>query len=433
MNPFGPAAALFLLLCLHQGTGLAREQYSFDLGEFEKKRLTWGGYIEGKAEHFELNDDGAFSILNRYREPLSTLNRLSTALQLDGRWQQGVTSLNWLLKATAMQDEAAWDDSADVYAAYASIKASPRFTFDLGKKVFKWGKGYAWNPVAFIDRPKDPEDPEESMEGFIGAGADLVRSMEGPLRTAALTAVVLPVWLGVNEDFGVSGYINFAAKLYLLYRDTDIDFVYFTGDSRSTRYGIDISKNLAANFEIHAEVAHTPSTRQNVLTESGGLTLREVSDTSYLAGLRYLSERDVTTIVEYYHNGDGYTENELSRFYREVEEGYDLYRSSGDDTLLRGAAAVAKGGYAVPQAGRNYLYARVTAKEPRDILYFIPGVTAILNLDDRSYSLGPEMLYTRFTNLELRARFIYLNGGDRTEFAEKQNNTRFEIRLRYFF
>jgi hypothetical protein len=432
MNRMRPGAALCLLLCLLQGTSLAQEQYSFDLGEFEKKRLTWGGYIEGKAEHFELNDDGAFSILNHYREPLSTLNRLSTALQLDGRWQQGFTSINWLLKATAAQDETAWNDSADVYAAYASIKASPRFTLDLGKKTFKWGKGYAWNPVAFIDRPKDPEDPEEAMEGFIGAAADLVRSMNGPLRTAALTAVVLPVWQEINEDFGAAGYINFAAKLYLLYRDTDIDFVSFTGDSRSTRYGIDISKNLAANFAIHAEVAHTPTLEQNVLTESGSLARREISDTSYLAGLRYLSERDVTTIVEYYHNGDGYTEDELSRFYREVEEGYDLYRA-GDDTLLRGAAAIAKGGYAVPQAGRNYLYARVTAKEPRDILYFTPGVTAILNLDDRSFSLGPELLYTRFTNLELRARFIYLNGGDRTEYAEKQNNTRFEIRLRYFF
>jgi hypothetical protein len=33
---------------------------------------------------------------------------------------------------------------------------------DAGKKVVKWGKGYAWNPVAFVDRPKNPEDPEEA-------------------------------------------------------------------------------------------------------------------------------------------------------------------------------------------------------------------------------------------------------------------------------
>ena len=373
MNRLGPAAALCLLICLLSGTGRADELYSFDLDEFEKKPLNWGGYAEVRAEHFELNDDGAFAVLNHYREPRSSLNRLTAALQLDGRYRQGITVLNWLLKATAAQDEIAWYDSADIYAAYASVKASPRFTFDLGKKVFKWGKGYAWNPVAFIDRPKDPDDPEEAMEGFIGAEGDLVQSMNGPLRTAALTTVVLPVWQGVNEDFGAAGYINFAAKLYLLFQNTDIDFVYFTGDSRSSRYGLDFSKNLAANFEIHGEMAYTPSQQQKVLTESGSLAAREVSDTSYLAGLRYLSAKDVTTIVEYYHNGDGYSEDELSLFYREVADGYDFYQSGGGGALLDNAADIGRSGYAMPQVGRNYLYARLTGKEPWDILYFTPG------------------------------------------------------------
>lgn len=428
----GPAAALLLLLCM-PAVGPAATEYSFDLKEFEKKRLEWGGFAEVRGEHFDFNREGAIHLLNYSRSRRSTLDRLSTTLQIDGTWQQGITSLNWLLRGTASQDEVAWEDGADVYAAFASIKASPRVTFELGKKTFKWGKGYAWNPVAFIDRPKDPEDPEEAMEGFAAAGADLVRSMSGPLRTAALTAVVLPVWQGINEDFGAAGYTNFAARLYLLYRDTDVDLVYYTGDSRSSRYGFAIAKNLAPNFEVHGEFAHTPAQRQRALTKSGGLALRQVSDTSFLAGLRYLSERDVTSIVEYYHNGDGYSEDELSRFFRFVEEGENLYQASGGDALLDERATVARGGYAVPQAGRNYLYARITVKEPWDVLYFSPALTGILNLDDQSYSAGPELLFTGFTNFELRARFILLNGGSLTEYGEKQNRSRFEMRLRYFF
>lgn len=433
MNRPGPAAAFFLLFCLFPASGGAVTEYAFDLEEFEKKRLNWGGYAEIKGEHFDFNREGALYHLNHARSPRSTLDRLSTALQIDGSWQQGATSFNWLLRAAASQDDAAWEDGADVYAAYAGIKASPRMTFELGKKTFKWGKGYAWNPVAFIDRTKDPEDPEEAMEGFITAGADLVRSMSGPLRSAALTAVALPVWQGINEDFGAAGYTNFAARLSLLYRDTDIDLVYFTGDSRSSRYGLDMAKNLAPHFAIHGEIAHTPAQRQRYLTEDGALVQREVSDTSFLAGIRYLSRRDVTTIVEYYHNGDGYTEDELSGFYRLVREGNDLHQAGGGDALLREGTAIARSGYAVPQAGRNYLYARITVKEPWNILYFTPGLTGIANLDDRSCSAGPELLYTGFTNFELRSRFIVVNGGSGTEYGEKQNRSRFEIRLRYFF
>ena len=90
-------------------------------------------------------------------------------------------------------------------------------------------------------------------------------------------------------------------------------------------------------------------------------------------------------------------------------------------------------GYANPQAGLNYLYFKINQKDPFDILYFTPGLIAILNLDDQSYSISPEMLYTGFTNWELRIRFTFLNGGNFTEFEEKQNENKLELRVRYHF
>jgi hypothetical protein len=149
--------------------------------------------------------------------------------------------------------------------------------------------------------------------------------------------------------------------------------------------------------------------------------------------MRYLTEREVTAIVEYYHNGDGYTEEELSHFYQAVAEGYDMYRTSGGDTLLQRAANFSQSGYGRPQVGRNYLYGRLTAKEPWDILYFTPAITAIVQLDDQSFSLTPELIYTGFTNFELRARFTWLQGSEETEYGEKLNESRAELRLRWFF
>jgi hypothetical protein len=57
-----------------------------------------------------------------------------------------------------------------------------------------------------------------------------------------------------------------------------------------------------------------------------------------------------------------------------------------------------------------------------NILDFIPGLTTIINLDDKSYIIAPDIMYTGYTNWEMRLRFSYLNGGESTEYGEKQNS-----------
>lgn len=423
---------MFLLWLMLPVTGYA-DDYSFDLDEFEKKSFAWGGYAELKLDHNWINQNGVFGLLGFYDKPRSDLDRLTATAQLDGNYSQGSVDFNLRLQMFAQQDQVDRQKELSIFSAYASIKPSPSITFELGKKTFKWGKGYAWNPVSFIDRQKDPNNPEDALEGYIGAGVDLIKSFSGTLQTLALTGVLLPVWEDVNDDFGERDHLNFAAKLYLLYLDTDIDFILFTGDSRSTSYGVDFSKNLATNFEIHAEVAHTPEQNIKLLNSSGSLVTVEKSVTSYLLGLRYLTETDVTAILEFYHNDAGYSEAELDQFYQLVADAHSNYLSTGNDSLLRQATAISKAGYAKPQSGRNYLYAKITQKEPFDLLYFTPGLTTIINLDDESYSLSPEVIYTGLTNWEFRLRYSQIAGGRFTENGEKLNESKLELRTRYYF
>lgn len=65
--------------------------------------------------------------------------------------------------------------------------------------------------------------------------------------------------------------------------------------------------------------------------------------------------------------------------------------------------------------------------------YLQPALTAMMNLNDRSYQVTPELLYTGVTNLELRLRAILLQGGSMTEFGEKQNSRRIDFYARYYF
>ncbi len=72
-------------------------------------------------------------------------------------------------------------------------------------------------------------------------------------------------------------------------------------------------------------------------------------------------------------------------------------------------------------------------KEPFDILYFTPALTTILNLNDRSFTLSPELAYTGITNLDLRLKASFINGPTDSEFGEKPFDFKLELRVGYYF
>ncbi len=78
--------------------------------------------------------------------------------------------------------------SITVFEGNVSLKPSPSFILEFGKKTLNWGKGYAWNPAAFLDRPKNSDDPELAREGYIVASLDYTKSWEGQaLKTFSFT------------------------------------------------------------------------------------------------------------------------------------------------------------------------------------------------------------------------------------------------------
>jgi len=326
-----------------------------------------------------------------------------------------------------------WSEETTLYEGYMSLRPSSTFNFNIGKKTLKWGKGYAWNPVAFLDRPKDSEDPELAREGFVVVSADYIKSFDGPLKTFSFTPVLMPVYDHINDDFGKTNRLNFAGKMYFLLYDTDIDLIFLTSGSKTTRYGMDFSKNITSNFEIHGELALINDYKKRFINSDGTVFNKEYDATSYLLGLRYLTKSDTTYIFEFFHDATGFAESEMRDYYSFIDKSYDTYLTSGDDSLLKKASNVAGGNYNRKNPMRDYLYLRVSQKEPFDILYFTPSLTGIFNINDKSFSIGPELLYTGIKNLELRLKTTFLVGDSYTEFGEKQNDCRIELRVRYYF
>jgi len=408
----------------------AADEYSFDISAYEKNPFTFGGYGELRWEHFNYDSDTAIYQLNYFGlDQPEDNDRYTAGLQLEGRYSKNQFSAYVRLNPETYNDDLSNDSNLTTHEAFVSWQAKPGINLDAGKKLTKWGKGYAWNPVGFIERPKDPNDPDLAREGFTTIAADWIISLGGQIQTVTFTPVYLPVTEDMNGDFGPVDN-NYAAKLYLLYRDTDIDVMFLSEGSRSARYGVDFSRNVSTNFEVHGEWAYITDVAHRILNDLNSLDVSSKDSQSWLLGLRYLTENDTTYIAEYYYNGAGYTEEQMRDFYRLIENVPNL---PDTDLAIARARAIAQSGYIRQTNMRRYLYVRVMQKEPFDWLYWTPAVNVIVNIDDSSYNLAPEIVYTGVTNLELRFKINYLQGDDYSEFGEKQNDSKLELRMRYFF
>ncbi len=421
------AALSFLLLA---GMSCARADETFDPSAYDKKAFEWTGFVEARPERQWLRQDSAGYLLQYPGETRRTANRLGGAAELSGVLRHRALSFNFTGHASWIDEPRGSDDDSRMYEAYAGWQVDERTNLEIGKRALRWGKGYAWSPVAFLERPKDPTDPELAREGFLMATAAWVRSFEGPVKTLSLTATIVPTSSSVNADFGGGTpveHTNPALKLYGLVYDTDIDLIWAARGSRAPRFGVDFSRNLGSQLEVHGEWARIADAPRAVLAAGNTLQTQTRTYDSALIGLRYLTERDTTIIFELYRNGGGYSTEELSAF-------YDLVRASATNPAMsQPASRAATQGYNRPNAAQRYAYLRVSQKEPFDMLDFTPSVSLIANTGDHSWSLIPEVLYTGIKNVELRAR-VALNRGDvGSEYGERAVRSRVEVRARLYF
>ena len=413
---------------------VAADEYSFDVSETEKKDYTFGGYAEFRPVLAAQDKDAGLYRLKFYKSGgTRAAQEYNSKLQLEGSYQRGISRLYMRLNSDLNNTYKGWNSGTQVYEGYLSVKPSVSADIIAGKKVMRWGKGYAWNPAAFVDRPKNPDDPELPLEGYAGFSADYTKSFEGRLKTITVTPVILPVYRDFNDSFGVEKHLNFAGKAYFLFYDTDIDLLYRAKGSKPVAYGADFSRNISTNFEMHGEAALVADAPQTITDENGN-TARKVFDAkSWLLGLRYQTEINTIYIAEYYHNGGGFSTGAMADYFSFIDAAYDSYTGTGSDALMQKAVKLGNSDYGAANPMREYLYLRISQQEPFNILYFTPALTTIINAEDGSFSLTPEILWTRITNLELRLKAMFLSGPGGTEFGEKAGDAKAELRARYYF
>jgi len=146
-------------------------EYEFDLSEIEKeiekKPYYIGGFLEFRPVLFGLDRDSAFYKIKFYdKDEGSTLEQYNSRLRLEGSYQKGIASLDFRTDSKLWYDYQGWDGDITFLEGYFALKPGPSFALEAGKKVVQWGKGYAFNAVNFVSRPKDPDNPTEPVEGY---------------------------------------------------------------------------------------------------------------------------------------------------------------------------------------------------------------------------------------------------------------------------
>lgn len=435
MRSAGVASGLGLLLIL-AGLPARAEEFSFDASEFEKKTFEFSGYFEQKEELLGLRgDSSAYGLAYPGEAPRSSLVRSTSTLEATGKLNLDPFVADARVQTSTARD-ALVNSTNDPKLMEGGLRwsAGPGLTLDVGKRVQRWGKGYAWTTVGFVERPKDASDPTAAREGFTMASGEWTKSFSAvpgaALSAVGFTGLIVPTNDSMNADFGSERHLNPAARLYLLAYDTDIDFMWRGKGAKPESIGIDFSRNISSALEVHGEWAHTFDATRNTVAANGVTTSEKVNVNSWLLGARYLTEGEVTWIAEYYRNGAGYGAGALDDYYQFLESA----QAPGASAALESKARmVAQSGYGKSNPGRDYLYVKASVSEPFGWVYGATSVAAMTNLNDGSFQITPEVSYTGFNNVELRARASFLTGGGHTEFGEKASDAKLEIYARFFF
>ena len=419
----------FLLLTIFAApfTRVFSQEYDFDIPE-EEAKLEFNGNLDAKWGMLQTQKSSSFYGLQFYdnSEKSDYLSQYRLDFYLDGAYRH--KQVGFFMK-TFYQYAKEEPLSPSFFELYGSLNISPRLSLSIGKRRFNWGKGYAFNPVGYVNAEKDPENPDLALAGKTSVYISYNRSLTSNLlQNFSAGAILLPPEADINQKFASADEISAALKLYFLLKNMDIDLMTIFKKDELQRLGLDFSTNLRENLEIHAEFSSAYDEIKYLIADS--LITQQKSDgVSYLLGLRYLNRFNTTFIVEYYHNNIGLSKNKFTSYINYLQNSID----SNIPEVINSAKLNMSTKFSSKTLMQNYLYVKLTQPEPFSLVYTSISMFTIYNLADKSFLLSPQLSYKPYTNFEALLRPILFFGDNNTEYGSKQFERKVEIWLRFYF
>lgn len=297
---------------------------------------------------------------------------------------------------------------------------SPAVDLTVGRKIEKWGTGYAWNPTGFVNPRKDPSDPNDRLSSY--RGLDMVElGLFIDDWTISLLALPDVDWDGPHASIDRTAW---AARAYRLILNTDVSFVARGGPGVRSE-GFSLARIFGDALELHAEAAWNQNGTRTV-PDGATLATRHSDTAQYLLGGQYTLSHDVNLVVEYFHDGNGYTAAEWNDFRAAADTAGQLLATGDPRALLALNRA-----YGASSVGRDYAFQRLSAPllDNRIALEAI----AIENLRDTSGVFRLTAIWKLRPNVQLYAVQTELWGGRSSEFHYLQVQRLTFAGLKLFF
>jgi hypothetical protein len=312
---------------------------------------------------------------------------------------------------------------------YLKYTPDASLSFLLGKRLFQWGKGYSFNPVSFAGRMKDLNDIDAALEGYWNISFEYVKSLDLPISSVALSAAILPVYDLINKDYLPDKSVAGLAQLSALAGNTDIDIYFFADNRRDVKTGLDFSRNLGPDWEIHGEWAFIKNSSFTVFSDESTMVTKSRQANNLVAGTRYLAPFNTTFILEYLHVGSGYTKKDMNEYWKTV----NYANTSSDPQRIQSVLQVNSKYFNSQFITTDYLFFKASHPDPFNFVYFTPSIYTMVNIVDRSIMAAFEMTYSRSKHLLLTGRYITFIGNINSEYGSKLAQDRIELRAKWSF
>jgi hypothetical protein len=380
-----------------------------------------------------LVDEGTLNKI-RLETPLNEQNRI-----LPQSTANNLTTTNLFLGYGGLTTSLHLDVSTDNQKIPDYSYSIREFSFDLslmdelditiGKKILKWGPGYAFNPTGVVEPQRSPSDPSDRLGQ--NEGRKLV-SVTAFLGKSSLTFVY------INDVQYTSSKLywskqEFALRAYTFVNGFDLSLIghYKEGDRLET--GFNYAKVIGNNLELHGEVLakkgssaeyHQVITSDNdeqIFSSNPYVTLYNQSDRIFykiLLGGQYTFENGINIAIEYYHNAEGLSKIEWKRWMKFVKFQNSIQQG------LHAAAPIL-----IEASRNNILWALRTLSTRGTMSDYMFGLERcatgnwsfeclqFLNALDFSIVIIPSVSFGISENVSLYGRWTSFIGGSDSEFG----------------
>lgn len=310
----------------------------------------------------------------------------------------------------------------DVSELNFNYSVTPWLDLTLGRKIERWGTGYAWNPTGVVNPRKDPTDPGDRRSLY--RGVDML-SADLFLKGWDITLLGAPEisWSGQGGRHLRSA--GWAARAYKLVHGVDLAFTASGGNGLPDSQGLSLARVFGNALELHGEAAYI-SDSVRLLPRAGGLMPVRRPHAEVLLGGQYTFQNNLNLVAEFYHAGQGLSEREwrdLGAFTRSAA--LDLQR--GDPAPL----ALANAQFTPLGMSKDYAFLR--ALWPIRLRKLELETIVISSLRDGSSALRPGLTWRPRPDWEFYCIYTEFIGNARTDFGHIPIRRSADIGIRYHF